>query len=110
MASEYELLANIIAKDRFFMEVDEYGFGELLTDILRLCHDFDGIKWDANDLAGMISATITGYVTGTEIFGWPEELGSGYVDWEKVDAEAKDMHERPTIDPETVSPQGAIGA
>jgi len=87
--SEFELIASILEGDRFFMEIDEYGFGELLTKILRECHDHNNPKYDASDLADQIASHILQYVVSSELVIFPEEEGSGTTDWDAVDAEAK---------------------
>jgi hypothetical protein len=90
-ASEFELIASLIAKDRFFMEVDEHGIGELLTKILRTCHDYSGSHFDAEALANAIGSHILDFTAdGDQLTLWPEMEGDGFVDWEAVDAEEKD--------------------
>lgn len=97
-ASEFELIASLIAKDRFFMEVDEHGIGELLTKILRTCHDYSGSpKWDASDLASAIGSHILDFTAdGDQLVLWPEMEGDGPVDWDEAEAaqEARRKAER----------------
>jgi len=83
MASQFELLAALIDEDRFFMEVDEYGFGDLLKKILRTCHDLNSPKHDATWVADMVAAHITGWMG---VKHWPEDEGEGLADWDKLDA------------------------
>lgn len=115
-ASEFELIASLIAKDRFFMEVDEHGVGELLTKILRTCHDYSNSNaMDADQLASEVAGHILDYTAdGDQLVLWPEMEGDGPQDWEKVDAEhaakqeaAREARDNPPmlqpgeLDPET---------
>jgi hypothetical protein len=85
-ASQYELIATIIQKDRYIVEIDEFGVGELLTNLLRTCHDYsDSPKWEASDLAEAIASTILGWTSGQDLVLWPEDEGDGPVDWKALD-------------------------
>jgi hypothetical protein len=100
--SEFELIASIIAKDRYFMEVDEHGVSELLTNILRACYDYSNSpKWDVDDLGGLIGSLILDW-TGADLVSWPEEMGAGPVKWDEVDGCPNERPLQPgELDPET---------
>jgi len=99
MLSNFELLASLIKQDRFFMEVDEHGFGDLLINILRTCHDMNHQKYDSTWLADAIVDLITPWAVEGAIV-WPEMEGSGPTSWDEVDA-AENPSANPSENPST---------
>ena len=84
-ASQYELIATIIKADRYIVEVDEHGVGDLLTSLLRVCHDYSDSRLDAEDLGSQIASIILGWTSEGNLVLWPEEEGSGPADWDELD-------------------------
>jgi hypothetical protein len=103
-ASQFELIATLVEKDRYVVEIDEHGVGDLLKQILRSCHDYSGSKWDAEDLANAVSSIILGWVGTDDLVMFTENEGNGPTDWEAVDYAAKVAREVEKASPETAQP------
>lgn len=89
-ASQFELIATIIKQDRYLMEEEEHGIAELLTKLLRACHDYSGSTYPEG-LGDSIASLVLEWVSDSGLVLWPEEEGSGLADWAELDRAAETL-------------------